>query len=482
MRYTISEGPLYMGINYLETMRINGAALAGYSKVYVLDTNVLVHDPEAFFNFVDALIAIPAVVLEELDSLKYENTHQGKNTRTVIRKLDELRSTGSLSHGILLNNGSVLKVFFSQECYNDFMFRGALKDNEILHMATALKAQGHDVCFVSRDINARVKADVLGIEAQDYQRNTLEEVGKPYNGWKKVLVPAVELKKDTPGVLKELKEQGLLSINEFVILESQHNPFNYRIFRYLGNSEFKLLKENALGGITIRNQQQAMALDLLLDDSIELVNLIGSAGTGKTFLALLAGLQKVLVKEVYKKMLIARPIVPLGRDIGYLPGTVEEKLRSWMLPIYDNAVVILETFSQGNAPQKMHKHSKNSKKEYTGSAAQGTSLDRLIAQGLLSLEAITYMRGRSISQQFIIIDEAQNLTAHEIKTVISRVGAGSKIVLTGDPQQIDIGHLDTHNNGLIITNERFKGQHLFGSVYLKTSERSKLSQLAGELL
>ena len=231
-----------------------------------------------------------------------------------------------------------------------------------------------------------------------------------------------------------------------------------------------------------------MALDLLFDDNVQFVTLFGPAGTGKTFLALLAGLHKVLVEDAYEKILVSRPVVPLGRDIGYLPGTIEEKLRSWMLPIYDNMEFIVHSVHSGRHVEEVgHEQENNNKrkkkKRHDSREATGLRpLDELTHHGKLSLEAITYMRGRSIPYQFILIDEVQNLTPHEVKTLISRAGTGSKIILAGDPYQIDSPYLDFSSNGLVVTSERFKGQPVFGTVYLETSERSELSKLAGELL
>jgi PhoH-like ATPase len=242
-----------------------------------------------------------------------------------------------------------------------------------------------------------------------------------------------------------------------------------------------------------RNPQQLMALDLLLDNTIQFVTLFGPAGTGKTFLALLAGLHKVLVEDEYEKLLISRPVVPLGRDIGYLPGTVEEKLHSWMLPIYDNMEFIMHSSQVGQHFEELEGDRYERRKGKKGGdrrdkhqrPSNGGSLrpmDDLVKHGKLSLEAITYMRGRSIPYQYILIDEVQNLTPHEVKTLVSRVGEGSKIILAGDPYQIDSPYLDFISNGLVVTSERFRGQRVFGTVYLKTSERSELSKLVTELL
>ena len=453
-------------------------------KMYVLDTNVLVHDPKAVFAFEGVFVGIPAVVIEELDRFKREGTDRGRNTREVIRILDGLREQGSLRDGVLLDNGATLRVLFLEHEVPVTPFKLGMEDNEILLTALAQKHHGYQVKFISKDLNARVKADALGLEAEDYLKEYVTEEDF-YRGWVRVPVPAVQLKQEFPTILEELAKEYELTYNQFVLVESQHNPHNYRIFRYIGGDQFRPVTMPILRWpLQARNAQQLMALDLLFDDSIAFTALLGPAGTGKTFLALLAGLHKILVTDEYEKMLIARPVIPVGRDIGFLPGTLEEKLHTWMLPIYDNIEFMRHSIAIGNhvtaleTKQKPKKKGKKWRKKEQAIA----SLDELVYRGKVSLEAITYMRGRSIPYQFILIDEAQNLTLHEVKTLVSRVGEGSKIVLVGDPYQIDSPYLDFSSNGLVMASERFKGQKLFGSVFLETSERSELSQLAIKLL
>ena len=458
-------------------------------KICVLDTNVLIYDPRAIFSFDGANIGIPAVVLEELEQFKQEGTDRGRNTREVIRCLDGLRQRGSLGEGVVLDNGSILRVIFLVEGILPklpFIMQGG--DNEILLTILFLKQQGYDVCFISKDLNARVKADVLGIEARDYISEQISEE-EFYHGWIRIAMPAVELKQEFPLVLVRLAQKNRFEINQFILAESQHNPHNHRLFRYLGQQQFKKVESPKLQWpLFPRNTQQLMALDLLLDNAIEFVCLFGPAGTGKTFLALLAGLHKVLVEDMYGKMLISRPVVPLGRDIGFLPGTLEEKLHSWMLPIYDNMQFIIHAVNatrhleERESPQYFGKHRQKRRWGEKKNFERLASLEELVRRKKISIEAITYMRGRSIPYQFILIDEVQNLTPHEVKTLVSRVGEGSKIILSGDPDQIDSSYLDFSSNGLVIASERFKGQKLFGTVFLKKSERSELSQLATELL
>jgi PhoH-like ATPase len=467
-------------------------------KIYVLDTNVLLHDPLALFAFSGALIGIPVVVLEEIDQFKREGTDRGRNSREVIRQLDELRSRGSLGDGIELDNGGMVKVFFTPLIsLPDIPLDLSVKDNQIILTALMLKRAGYQVRFISKDLNARVKADALGIPSEDYLKEFVSQE-EFYKGWMVVQTPAIQLKKGFPDILLELAGDKVVTINEFVVVESRSNPFNNQVYRYLGGNNFKhVLDPQLRWPLKPRNTQQLMAMDLLLDQNVQLVTLFGPAGTGKTFLALLAGLQKVLVEDAYEKMLVSRPVVPLGKDIGYLPGDIQEKLHSWMMPIYDNMDYIVHTSLGGGGystrgghqfededdsgyRKKKKKFKKGSKKKDKPNALG--SLDDLIYRGKVSLEAITYMRGRSIPYQYILIDEAQNLTPHEVKTIVTRAGVDSKIVLVGDPYQIDSPYLDFGSNGLVRTSERFKGHSLFGSVFLEISERSELSKLAGQLL
>lgn len=476
------------------------------NKVYILDTNVLAFDSQAIFNFEDGVVAIPIFVLEELDKFKSETSERAYNARTVIRSLDQLRSKGSLQSGVDLDNGSKLKiVFICDECEaKNFALEQNIVDNKILLLANCLLKKGFDVKFVTKDINARVKADVLGIDSQDYLKNSVTKENL-YRGWIRVSVPAIELKRDLPEELLRLEAENLLTVNQFVILESQHNPFNYVVYRYLGQdkpAKFKVVKAPNLNlPLEPKNVEQLMALDLLLDDSIKLVTLLGPAGTGKTFLTLLAGLDKVLIKSEYEKILVTRPVIPLGPDIGYLPGDIQEKLLSWMQPVYDNMDFIAHSlnaryssiykeeepyqgFGTGNVGNnnKRRRHGKDKSKTTNIFPKRVPPLEVLLRENKISLEAITYMRGRSIPYQYILIDEVQNLTPHEVKTLITRVGQGSKIILAGDPYQIDSLYLDFMSNGLVVTTNKFKGHSIFGSVYLQISERSELSRLAGELL
>ncbi|CAM4263379.1 PhoH family protein [Paenibacillus tarimensis] len=441
-------------------------------KIFVLDTNVLLHDPQAIFAFEDNEVIIPAVVLEEIDSKKRLADELGRNARHISRLLDGLRDLGHLHEGIELEGGGVLKVELNHRSFLRVqeMFGEMSNDNRILavalnyHIEETAKEAAKQVVLVSKDVLVRVKADVFGLKAQDYLSDRTVEPSELYSGYINIHVH--------PSIIDEFYTYRFLSIksvpgasrlypNEFVILKDEMGTSKSALLKVSGDGarlEPLFLSNEAVWGITARNAQQRMALELLLNDDIPLVTLSGKAGTGKTLLALAAGLSKVEDEHKYKKLLIARPVVPMGKDIGYLPGEKEEKLRPWMQPIYDNLEFLFDTKKSGD-------------------------IDKiLMGLGSIQVEALTYIRGRSIPGQFIIIDEAQNLSKHEVKTIVSRVGEGSKIILMGDPQQIDHPYLDTVSNGLTYIVERFKSESLSGHMMLEKGERSKLAQLAADLL
>lgn len=473
-------------------------------QLYILDTNVLVEDPEVIFKFPQARLGIPIFVLEELDKIKTESSSRGASARLIARHLDKIRSYGSLKNGVRLENGTQIQILFDiSDRVNLAGLKFDITDNRILMLAMAEQQKGHDVTFVTKDINARIKADALGLKSQDYLRG-LDLTEKYYKGWQEYDISGMDLRREMPPILKDLAHDKKLVTNEFVALYSQGNEYNNRLFRYRGGGLFKeVVQPNLHWPIKAKNMHQLMALDLLFDNDIPFISLTGPAGTGKTFLTLFVGLYNVLVSEAYYKMTIARSVVPLGHDIGYLPGDVQEKLHGWMQPMYDNVDMIAHLiahtqsssffekkesgyyeegrkqknrrFNKKHHQQQRHHH-KDQKIKPVG------SLDELIRQHKVSLEAITYMRGRSIARQFIFIDEAQNLTAHEVKTLLSRVAGDSKIILSGDPYQIDVPYLEFSTNGLVVATDRFKGQPIFGSVFMPTSERSELSRLVQELL
>lgn len=440
-------------------------------KTYVLDTNVLLQDPKAIFSFQDNDVVIPAVVLEEVDSKKRYSDEIGRNARYVARLLDGFREKGQLHAGVPNFKGGFLRVELNHRSFVRMQetFGEMTSDNRILAVAMNLHLEQQQsespapVILVSKDALMRVKADALGIEAQDYLSDRVVHNSDFYTG-------CVTLSVD-PSVIDEFYMQRKLSLNKLNIDSLLPNQFVI-LKDKMGSSKSALAKVNAnthtidplvlykdpVWGISPRNAQQKMALELLLNDDIPLVTLTGKAGTGKTLLSLAAGLLKTEDEHIYKKLLIARPVVPMGKDIGYLPGEKEEKLRPWMQPIYDNLEYLFDTKSPGD-------------------------IDRILdGMGSIQVEALTYIRGRSIPGQFIIIDEAQNLSKHEVKTIITRVGEGSKIVLMGDPEQIDHPYLDATSNGLTYVVERFKSQGLSGHITLEKGERSMLAQLAADLL
>jgi PhoH-like ATPase len=442
------------------------------SKIYVLDTNVLLHDPLAMFAFDDNEVIIPSVVLEEIDSKKRLADEIGRNARNVSRDLDRMRAKGHLHNGVKLDNGGLLKVEMNHRAFVRVQeqFGEMTPDNRILavalnyHQEEQMTSNPRPVIIVSKDVLVRVKADVLGIVAQDYLSDRVVNVSDQYTGHLNIFVH--------PSIIDEFYTYRFLGVKQLGLRMTLH-PNEFVILRdELGTSKSALLKVSTDGqrleplhlsnepiwGITARNAQQRMALELLLNDEIPLVTLTGRAGTGKTLLTLAAGLMKVEDEHKYKKLLIARPVVPMGKDIGYLPGEKEEKLRPWMQPIYDNLEYLFNTKKSGD-------------------------LDKiLMGLGSIQVEALTYIRGRSIPGQLIIIDEAQNLSKHEVKTIVSRVGEHSKIVLLGDPEQIDHPYLDAQSNGLTYLVERFKEESISGHVTLEKGERSRLAQLAVERL
>ncbi len=435
------------------------------SKTFVIDTNVLLHNPNALFAFADNHVVIPMMVLEELDKFKSANNELGSNSREVARALDRLRMKGSLRDGIPTPQGGLIQVLIP---YDEIagMLPG-VNDNRIIGCAQLLKREGKNVFFISKDINARVKADALGIPSEDFENQKIN-VDELYTGWKRLERDAARIKQLSAleSIVPNDLEPGLgdkLNANQFVLVQEGDDEDISALFSY--DATAKILRRldddpPQLFGVAPRSLEQRMAFELLLDDRIKLVTLVGQAGTGKTLLALACGLAKVIHDERFKKLLVSRPIMPLGNDIGYLPGTKDEKLSHWMGPIFDNLHFLLA--SEERDPDEVIK--------------------RLIQEESITLEALTYIRGRSISKQYLIVDEAQNLTPHEIKTIISRAGQDTKVVLTGDPHQIDNPYLDASSNGLTYVVERMRGQPLAGHVTLQKSERSELAGIAANLL
>lgn len=433
-------------------------------KYFVLDTNVLLHDAGALFAFGDNRVVIPIEVLEELDKFKGQTNELGRNAREVVRTLDRFRQHGSLGQGVPIEGtGGMLFVDLKPARLHDIGLDRDVPDNRILGVAWRLQKEGRQVIFVSKDINLRIKSDALGITTMDFEKEKVN-IDRLYTGWREIRVPGPAIDQFTASGTLALEEP--LFPNEFVLLRDEERPKRTVLARRANDDPKRIepLRSSgeAVAGVAPRNMEQRLAFELLLDDSIPLVTLVGKAGTGKTLLALAAGYWKTVKDGEYEKILVSRPIMPLGRDIGYLPGTKDEKLEQWMKPIFDNLKFILR--------EKNHSHDTNKK------------VQELTRQGIVEMEALTYIRGRSIYDQFLIVDEAQNLTPHEVKTIISRAGDETKLVLTGDPYQIDNPYLDSASNGLTYVAEIMKTQPVAGHMLLTKSERSKLAAVAAEVM
>jgi len=438
--------------------------------IVVLDTNVLVHNPNALYSFPDQTVVVPIAVVEELDRFKALGDKKGVHARKVLRDLDYLVQKGALRSGAKLRNSGLLTIYVSSPQAN-FPYPLSLRDqatHRILAVAWELKQTNPDsVVFVSKDFSARIKAESLGISTQDYQKDAVEYT-ELYRGWRDITTTSKQIQAlYRDGVIPT---KATLYDNEMVRLTSPQLTALAKYDRQ-GKQLLRLPTDHDAMGIRGLNMEQQFAMELLLNDDIKLVTLIGQAGTGKTLVALACGLQRVVGRHPrYEKLLVARPVVPLGNDIGYLPGTKDQKLNFWMQPIFDNLRFILQ------------KDDKDGKERGLRASKSADKIDYLIDSELIEIEAITYIRGRSIPNQYIVIDEAQNLTPHEVKTIVSRVGKGTKIVLTGDPEQIDSPYLDANSNGLTVTAERLKGHPLTGHMMLSKSERSEIASLAADML
>lgn len=435
-------------------------------KSFILDTNVLLHDPHSLFAFQENDVVVPIYVIEEIDRFKREASELGRNAREVSRRLDALSREGEIAKGVELPDGGVLSVrFTARSLPNEVAQSGSAVDSRILAVAMDVKDEHPDqpTILVSKDVNLRIRATALSLEAEDYEHSKTE-IDELYSG-----VVDIECESEEIDVFYA---EGHCQLpdpyhfpNEFVHLKSRTNPSHSA----LGKVDLEQQRvvpinryKDGVWGVRPRNKEQSFAIDLLMDDSIKLVTLIGKAGTGKTLLAIAAGMHKATEETIYQRVLVSRPIFPLGRDLGYLPGTVEEKLSPWMQPIFDNVEFLM---GLGRDDKK-----------------GGRSYRELVDLGILEIEPLTYIRGRSIPHQYMVVDEAQNLTPHEVKTIISRAGDGTKIVLTGDPYQIDNPYMDASNNGLVHVVNRFRGERLAGHVTLQKGERSELAELAANLL
>jgi PhoH-like ATPase len=435
-------------------------------KNYVLDTNVVLHDPRAIFRFEDNDVIVPIYCIEEIDQFKREGSERGRSARQVARLLDELREQGgSLSNGVPLQSGGTLRVAVPvrRPELPSALDKTAM-DQAILQTAFDVREQGggRPTIFVTMDTNLRIRADALGMVAETYE-NMRVDVEQLDTGIRELDVEAKEIDsffhegRWAPTTPVEMQP------NVCVLLRDRMSPSHTALGRYdATRKEIMALRTPREGvmGVRPRNKEQSYAIDLLVDESIRLVTLVGKAGTGKTLLALAAGLKRTMEDGAYTRMLVSRPVMPLGRDIGFLPGDVDEKLNPWMQPIFDNLEFL---FSSGT---------RKGPRAYA----------ELLESGQIQVEPLTYIRGRSLPHQFMIVDEAQNLTPHEVKTIITRSGDGTKIVLTGDPGQIDNPYVDSASNGLTIAADKFREEKLAGHVVLAKGERSELAELAANLL
>lgn len=437
-------------------------------KNYVLDANVLLHDPNAIFKFEDNHVVIPIYALEEVDHFKRESTERGRSARSIARILDELRSqNGTLSKPVPLPGGGSLLIALPTKRHE--LLPVGLESTSLDHaiLQTAIDLRDEDLStrtvFVTMDTNLRVRADALGVVSETYENprvrdldleQSIIELPVPHAQFEQLLAE---------GTLPF--EHAELYPNAGVLLHDEEADSHTALARYDGHASqlatLKVPREGVMG-IRPRNKEQALALDVLLDDSVRLVALLGKAGTGKTLMALAAGLQRTSQDHVYSRLLVSRPIMPHGRDLGFLPGDVDEKLNPWMQPIFDNLELIFgATTNRGR-----------DKRSYVS----------LIESGVIEVEPLTYIRGRSLPSQYLIVDEAQNLSPHEVKTIITRSGEGTKVILTGDPHQIDHPYVDHASNGLSVVAQRFKDEHLAGHIALTKGERSELAELAADRL
>lgn len=464
-------------------------------KNFVLDTNVILHDPLAITKFGASNVIIPIYVVEEVDNFKKQLNELGRSARLFSRTLDEYREKGNLAKGVRMPSGGLLRVIPTERKYMPQDNIATSKNSpDTLIMSVALRVQAEEpdtpCIFITKDTNLRIRADGMGLSSENYEERGFS-IDELYPG-------AVELRVDGD-IINELYQSrevilpftesvrancayenaeltaglddsaSLLYANEYVRLIDRVEENHTAMARLMPQqSKIQALATTRPGfgscwGIKPRNKEQHFALDCLLDDNIKLVTLLGKAGTGKTLVALAAGLQKATEEQAYSKLLVARPIFPLGKDVGYLPGGIEDKLNPWMQPIFDNVEFLM------GLNEEDKRRGRRSYKE-------------LIDMGLLQIEALTYIRGRSIPNQYIIIDEAQNLTPHEVKTIITRVGQGTKVVLTGDPYQIDNPYVDADSNGLTYVINKFKGIDIAATVTLTKGERSKLAEIASNLL
>tara|TARA_R110000851_G_scaffold4633_11_gene18851 strand:- start:844 stop:2190 length:1347 start_codon:yes stop_codon:yes gene_type:complete len=448
----------------VELFNVSARERKKLKKTLILDTNVYLTEANSLYSFGKGDIAVPTVVLDEIDRHKHRQDTAGVNARSMNRMLDALRSKGSLFTGVPLGRGKG-HVFAAQ--YDPRYMPTGMdvndSDNKIIAIAIRLKMEGRDVAVISRDLNMRVKCDSFGLECHDYQPNqAVKSVEKLFDGSDTVIVPDNIIEDFYGGTDILLPDQkNILFPNQYLILKSEKDDKKTAICRFKDYQTplKKVYAYKDIWGLSAKNKEQKYAMDLLFDKDIQIVSLTGQAGTGKTLIAAACGLEQVLhdtkSQGGYDKLIITRPVQPMGRDIGFLPGTLEEKMMPWIAPLRDNLEYLF---------------------------GDKTALDMQMEQGIIEIEAMTYIRGRSISNAFMIVDEAQNLTTHELKTIITRVGHGTKLVLTGDIQQIDNSYVDAVSNGLTHAVEKFKSHDIAGHISLKKGERSPLATLAADIL
>lgn len=431
-------------------------------KNYILDANILIHDPHSIFQFADNTVIIPIGVIGELDRFKKERTNRGYNARNVVRLLDSLRGEKGLSGGVDLENGGRLAVYCEPE--RTLTEYNGHADLEILRVAQAIQTSQPKtpVVIVTKDINLRIRADAAGLRAEDYESDRIQ-LSDLYSGQREYAL--------APERLAEFREAGRLPVpeaglspNEYALLRTNDGSPGSALARVdVDQQHLVRLHEvqDSLWGIKPRNKEQYFAIDALVDDRIKLVTLMGKAGTGKTLLAIAAAVEETVRRKRYRGVLVARPIFPMGRDLGFLPGDIGQKLEPWMRPIADTLEFLIDA----------------------GGAIRGhRECAELSRAGLVEIQPLTYIRGRSISNRFVVIDEAQNLTPLEVKTVITRIGQAAKVVLTGDPYQIDNPYVDANSNGFTFLVNRFRPQAVAAHVELYKGERSALAELAANLL
>jgi PhoH-like ATPase len=433
-------------------------------KNYVLDTNVLLHDPGSLTEFADNTVIIPIDVIQEIDRFKKEASNRGQNAREVSRRLDAFRQEKSLADGVDLPNGGTLRVFCTGLDEPDAQPNGQA-DTNILRLALRIQKAEPDtpIIIISKDINLRIRADALGLRAEDYESDRI--------GLADLYTGQIELTL-TPEHTEQLRAGGTIPVpngqtvyaNEYVLVRPDDGTTNTVLSRVARNAlDLTAIADRNVGisGVRPRNKEQHFALDALLDPEIKLVTLMGKAGTGKTLLAIAAGLHEVLTRKHYKGLIVSRPTFPVGKDIGYLPGGVEKKLDPWMQPISDTLDFLLDT----------------------GKMAGGQSRMRdLWRHGFIEIQPLAFIRGRTIANRYVVVDEVQNLTPLEVKTIITRVGYGTKVVMTGDPYQIDNPYVDSASNGFNYLVTRFRPESISAHIELTKGERSQLAELAANLL